>query len=93
MVEKNFQFQYNLKCLPRSSSGLGRWVFIPEITGSTPVRGTGWRFDGIHEDLGPVNGPLPLQELIRANYIYTASMIRNFIEAKQTITTNNTTSK
>ena len=26
--------------MPRSSSGPGRWVFVPEITGSTPVRGT-----------------------------------------------------
>ena len=26
--------------LPRSSSGLGHRAFIPEITGSTPVRGT-----------------------------------------------------
>ncbi|MFC1624391.1 PEP/pyruvate-binding domain-containing protein [Candidatus Omnitrophota bacterium] len=35
----------------------------------------GWRFDGIHEDLGPVNGPNPLQELIKANYVYTMFMI------------------
>ncbi len=31
--------------MPRSSSGLGRWVFIPEITGSTPVRGTNDNLD------------------------------------------------
>ncbi len=33
--------------------------------------GNGWRFDGIHEDLGPVNGPFPLQELVKANYVFT----------------------
>lgn len=36
---------------------------------------TGWRFDGAHEDLGPVNGPIPLQELIKANYVYTMFML------------------
>ena len=34
----------------------------------------GWRFDGKNEDLGPVNGPLPIQELIKANYIYLTTM-------------------
>ena len=35
----------------------------------------GWMFDGRHPDLGPVNGPLPLQELIKANYVYTTDML------------------
>ena len=35
----------------------------------------GWYFDGENPDLGPVNGPNPLQELIKANYIFTAFMI------------------
>ncbi|MCK4852330.1 MAG: hypothetical protein KAS86_04370 [Candidatus Omnitrophica bacterium] len=35
----------------------------------------GWRYDGKNEDLGPVNGPNPLTELLRANYIYTMAMI------------------
>ncbi|MFH1664930.1 MAG: hypothetical protein ABIA77_02165, partial [Candidatus Omnitrophota bacterium] len=38
----------------------------------------GWRFDGINEDLGPVNGPNPLQELIKANYLYTMAMIGRY---------------
>jgi len=36
---------------------------------------TGWRFDGINEDIGPVNGPFPLQELIKANYIFSGSQL------------------
>ena len=36
---------------------------------------TGWRFNGKNEDLGTVNGPFPLQELIKANYIYTTAMV------------------
>jgi hypothetical protein len=32
----------------------------------------GWYFDGSNPDLGPTNGPNPLQELIKANYIFTA---------------------
>ncbi|MEA3490219.1 MAG: hypothetical protein U9R44_07805 [Candidatus Omnitrophota bacterium] len=35
----------------------------------------GWRFDGKNDDLGPLNGPNPLTELVRANYIYTMAMI------------------
>lgn len=35
----------------------------------------GWRFDGIHEDLGPINGPLALQELIKALYVTTSLMV------------------
>lgn len=44
----------------------------------------GWRFDGEHEDLGPVNGPLPLQELIKVNYLYTMEMLgRRAAKARQ----------
>ncbi|MDI6789499.1 MAG: hypothetical protein QME44_02255 [Thermodesulfobacteriota bacterium] len=38
---------------------------------------TGWRFDGINEDIGPVNGPFPLQELIKANYIFSGSQFHH----------------
>jgi hypothetical protein len=31
----------------------------------------GWRFDGENDDLGPVNGPFPCQELIRGIYVVT----------------------
>ena len=50
--------------------------------------GHGWKFDGVHEDLGPVNGPLPLQELVKANYIYLASMIRSFSEREKPTNSN-----
>jgi hypothetical protein len=36
----------------------------------------GWYFDGQNPDLGPVNGPNPLQELIRANYLLNVFMLR-----------------
>ena len=39
------------------------------------VRGLGWKFDGENDDLGPVNGPLPFQELIKANCVYTMFMV------------------
>jgi hypothetical protein len=35
----------------------------------------GWMIDGENPDLGPVNGPIPLQELIKANYVYTMFMV------------------
>ncbi|MBU1084405.1 MAG: hypothetical protein KKG84_04850, partial [Candidatus Omnitrophica bacterium] len=38
----------------------------------------GWRLDGKHEDLGPINGPFPITELIKANYIYTMAMIGRY---------------
>ncbi|RLG89642.1 hypothetical protein DRO34_06920, partial [Candidatus Bathyarchaeota archaeon] len=34
----------------------------------------GWYFDGENPDLGPVNGPIPLQELIKALYIFSGFM-------------------
>jgi hypothetical protein len=34
----------------------------------------GWRSDGRHEDLGPVNGPFPLVEAVKANYYFTMLM-------------------
>ena len=40
------------------------WVNTPEKRG--------WYFDDKNPDLGPVNGPNPLQELIKANYISIA---------------------
>jgi hypothetical protein len=36
----------------------------------------GWRWDGKHEDLGPVNGPFPLQEAVKAMYLYSLAMVR-----------------
>lgn len=41
-----------------------KWLDTPEKKG--------WYFDNKNPDLGPVNGPNPLQELIKANYIFTA---------------------
>ncbi len=35
----------------------------------------GWRFDGMHDDLGSLNGPFPLQELVKANYDFTMFMV------------------
>jgi hypothetical protein len=35
----------------------------------------GWMLDGENPDLGPVNGPIPLQELIKANHVYTMFMV------------------
>jgi uridine kinase len=35
----------------------------------------GWYFDAQNPDLGPVNGPNPLQELIKANYLFSAFMV------------------
>ena len=43
------------------------WINIPGKRG--------WYFDDKNPDLGPVNGPNPLQELIKANYIFTAFSI------------------
>jgi hypothetical protein len=40
----------------------------------------GWYDDGRNPDLGPVNGPNPLQELIKANYIFTALSIAELIK-------------
>ncbi|RLC74624.1 MAG: hypothetical protein DRI61_16305, partial [Chloroflexi bacterium] len=42
----------------------------------------GWYFDGENPDLGPVNGPFPLQELIKALYIFSGFM--TFTLTKQT---------
>ncbi|MCP4651829.1 MAG: hypothetical protein GY858_00365 [Candidatus Omnitrophica bacterium] len=38
----------------------------------------GYYFDDVNPDLGPVNGPLPLQELVKALYVVTADMIVDF---------------
>jgi len=35
----------------------------------------GWQYNLLYPDLGPVNGPFPIQELIRALYFSTAFMI------------------
>jgi hypothetical protein len=43
----------------------------------------GWRFNGEDEDLGPVNGPLVLQEMIKANYIYNLAILSRYIEIKK----------
>lgn len=37
--------------------------------------GNGMRSNGIDEDLGPMNGPLPLTEMINANYLLTTLLI------------------
>ncbi|MEW6327870.1 MAG: hypothetical protein AB1487_09825 [Thermodesulfobacteriota bacterium] len=47
---------------------------------------TGWRFDGINEDIGPVNGPFPLQELIKANYIFLGSHLHMSLASNPIIT-------
>ncbi|MHB8157947.1 MAG: hypothetical protein ACYDEQ_11240, partial [Desulfocucumaceae bacterium] len=44
----------------------------------TQTRGwtkNGWMADGRNADLGPVNGPFPIQELIFANYLYATAML------------------
>jgi|GEM_PF-2803296 len=40
---------------------------------------SGWKADGVNPDLGPVNGPLPLTEFVKATYIYNMFMISGFI--------------
>ena len=35
----------------------------------------GWRVDGKNDDIGPVNGALPLQEMVKACYLYSMTMI------------------
>jgi hypothetical protein len=42
--------------------------------------GQGWRFDGRNDDLGPVNGPFPLQELVKACYVYTALIVERLTQ-------------
>lgn len=42
----------------------------------------GWRADGIHEDLGPVNGPNPLTELVTALYLYSHAAIHERASAQ-----------
>jgi hypothetical protein len=37
---------------------------------------TGWRFDGVWEDLGPINGPFPLTEIITAGYLYGLDILK-----------------
>jgi len=39
------------------------------------VKGKGWMLDAKNPDLGPANGSLPLQELIKAICIYTSFMV------------------
>jgi len=38
---------------------------------------TGWYCDGVNPDLGPYNGSNPLQELMKANYLFATFMINN----------------
>lgn len=45
----------------------------------------GWYFDGQNPDLGPVNGSLPLQELIKANYIFTSLMIADRANSQRAV--------
>ncbi|MDP3730053.1 MAG: hypothetical protein Q8R14_00820 [Candidatus Omnitrophota bacterium] len=45
------------------------------ITSSRGWTKDGWKSDGENSDLGPVNGPIPLQEMVKANYLYTAFMM------------------
>lgn len=40
---------------------------------------SGWKADGVNPDLGPVNGPLPLTEFVKATYVYNMFMISGFI--------------
>lgn len=47
---------------------------LPDSRGWTEA---GWMVDGKNPDLGPFNGPFPIQELISALYISTAQMIRD----------------
>ena len=53
-------------------------VTIPHLRDIEKSRGwreKGWSFDGENPDLGPVNGPLPLLELVKALYLSTSFMI------------------
>jgi len=54
---------------------LSRVSYDPHLETSVGWTENGWMYDGVNRDLGPFNGPNPIQELIKINYIYTIFMI------------------
>jgi len=49
--------------------------YADRVEGSRGWTDKGWAFDGKNADLGPVNGPFPIQELIKALYLSTSFMV------------------
>lgn len=63
-------FGDHVELLYEGRNAIGRWLTLRQGRGFQAA--LGWSTDGENQDLGPVNGPFPVQELIRALFLITS---------------------